>query len=79
MTTFILIAALCLIFTAKSFFMSVLSKKHLRDTPEDLEKLEEKDVLLFGTYPKEKAKRSTRRSAPLVLRSALKALRGITS
>ncbi len=34
MTTFILIAALCLIFTAKSFFMSVLSKRHLRNTPD---------------------------------------------
>lgn len=34
MTTFILIAVLCLIFTAKAFFMSVLSKKHLRNTPD---------------------------------------------
>ena len=32
MVTFLLIAVLCLIFTTKSFFMSVLSKKHLHNT-----------------------------------------------
>lgn len=34
MQTFLFIAILCLIFTTKSFFMSILSKKHLSNTPD---------------------------------------------
>ena len=36
MQTFLLIAALCLIFTTKSFVMSVLSKKHLRNAADSV-------------------------------------------